>query len=822
MKEENSEINDYILKEDIGQGNFGKVKLAVNKLTNEEYAIKIINKKILKIKMRNVIFKENEIITKFNHINVIYVYEIIETAEYYYIVMEYCKRGELFNYIVQHERLSEEEASIFFYQIINGVEHIHSKGIAHRDLKPENILLTEDKILKIIDFGLSHEFNGEDLLKTKCGSASYASPELISEPFYDGFKNDVWCCGIILYAMLCGYLPFEKNRNERNNYSLFKNILQRNFEIPDFISDVCKDLIYKLLNVKYFERISISEIKNHRFYLKGKSLCKLDYSYIEEKIIKKRCYKKNYNIDSNEEIYNKSKSLSKKINNNNSQIIANTFSDEKKNDNNISNNENSLNNQNFNNKTIELTQSKGLSPLIKKTKNHVNEHIIINDKLHQNNNQITNPVKNKYNLNLLSMFKDKNSIKLIDKIFSTKSDYNNTLDEDKLYDNNNYLSSMNKEKINNNIFKLTKRNMGVPHNKNFLFLNSLNNVKNNRNKFLNHIETPEYILEQNNQILNDNKYTKDEILLRKNKLKNDNNINMIYGYNEDELKNYKINSNKVNRIISISNEHRFRRDLNINQNKNQKNNIRTFTSNQEDENGILYKGPISKLNNTRNNKRREDLSFKEILYNKNNNLYQNMEHNKESLYLNTIENNSIINRSNKMFDLNSNNKDNYIISLNKEQIYNTENNNKIKPLSLPKNYRKINDKLNFSKIIQKVMNEKDFNNKFFLKKKNKSNFDKMHMNYKTIEPYKVKNKNNTIDNNRIQINLTKRMNNIKFEKKDHEFKTINDDLMKNIFLKNKFEIKKKKNGIFTPMAMNDNFMPLLTENNRNVNSKIHN
>ena len=514
MKEENSEINGYILKEDIGQGNFGKVKLAINKLTNEEFAIKIINKKIMKIKMKNVIFKENEIITKFNHINVIYVYEIIETAEYYYIVMEYCKRGELFNYIVKHQRLSEEEASIFFYQIINGVEHIHSKGIAHRDLKPENILLTEDKILKIIDFGLSHEFNGEELLKTKCGSASYASPELISEPFYDGFKNDVWCCGIILYAMLCGYLPFEKDRKERNNYSLFKNILQCNFELPDFISNLSKDLIVKLLNVKSFERIGISEIKNHPFYLKGKNLCKLDYAFIEEKIIKKRCYKKNYNMDTNEEIYNRSKSMSKKINNNTLQITVNNFSDENKNDNNISNNENSLNNKNVN-KTIEHTQYKGLSPLIKRTKNHINEHIFINDKLYQNNNQILNPDKNKYNLDLLSKL-NHGSIKLIDKIFSTKLDYNNTLDEDKLYDNN-YLSSINKEKMNNNIFKLTKRNIGFPQNKKFLFLNSLNNVNNNRNKFLNHIET------QNNQILNDNKFIKDEILLRKNKIKNDNN-----------------------------------------------------------------------------------------------------------------------------------------------------------------------------------------------------------------------------------------------------------------------------------------------------------
>ena len=816
---ENSDINDYILKEDIGQGNFGKVKLAVNKSTNEEFAIKIINKKILKIKMKNVIFKENEIITKFNHINVIYVYEIIETQENYYIVMEYCKRGELFNYIVQHEKLTEEEASIFFYQIINGVEHIHSKGIAHRDLKPENILLTQDKIVKIIDFGLSHEFNGEDLLKTKCGSASYASPELISKPFYDGFKNDVWCCGIILYAMLCGYLPFEKNRNERNNHSLFKNILQCNFEIPDFISNLSRDLIIRLLNVNSFERISISKIKKHPFYLKGKSLCKLDYSLIEENIIKKRCFKNNCHIDANEEIYIKNKNLSRKQNNNNLQIIMNNFSEENKNDNNISNNENSLYNKNVN-KTIEHTQYKGLSPLIKRTKNQINENMFVKEKLYKNNNQILNPDKNKYNLNLLSMLKDQGSIKLIDKLFSTKLDYNNTLDEDKLYDNN-HSSSINKEKVNNNIFKLTKRNIAPPNNKNFLFLNALNNTKNNRNKFLNHLETPEYILDQNNQILNEHKFIKDEILLRKNKLKNDNNINVIFGNNED---NYKINvNNKNNRIVSISNDHRFKRDLNLNNNKNKKNNLKTFSSYKENENDILNKDSISKINNTRNFIRKEDLLLKETLYNKNSNVYKNMEHNKESLYLNTVENNSIINKSNHIFDLNSNHKDNYIISLNKEKIYKTENNNKIKPLSLPKNYRKINDRINFSKIIQNIMHEKDLNNKYLLKKKNKSNFNKIHMNYKTIEPYKVRNKNNTIDYNKIPINLTKRIKEINFGNQGHEFKTINDDLMNNIFLKNnKNEITKKKNGMFAPVIMNDNYITLLIENNRNITNQIYN
>ena len=293
-----SDINNYIMKKDIGEGNFGKVKLAVYQPTGEEFAIKILNKKKIRKQMKNQIIREKEIITKLNHINIVFVYAIIDTTEDYYIVMEYCKLGELFDYIVKKKRLSEEESAVFFYQIINGVEYIHSKGYAHRDLKPENILLTEDKTLKIIDFGLSHECNEEQFLKTKCGSPSYAAPEIIARPIYNGFKIDVWCCGIILYAMLCGYLPFEGNsESESNNIQLFKNILECEPELPDFLSNISKDLIYEILNPDPNERISIKKIKNHPFYLKGKKLCKIDYS-TEKEIIKTResFYKKNNNL----------------------------------------------------------------------------------------------------------------------------------------------------------------------------------------------------------------------------------------------------------------------------------------------------------------------------------------------------------------------------------------------------------------------------------------------------------------------------------------------------------------------------------------------
>ena len=141
------------------------------------------------------------------------IFAINETKERYYIFMEYCSKGELFNYIVDKQHLSEDEASYFYYQLINGLEYIHSQNIVHRDLKPENLLLGKGNILKIIDFGLSNFFLGKPL-STPCGSPCYASPEMVSGNKYNGCCIDVWSTGIILYAMIYGYLPFEDPDNE--------------------------------------------------------------------------------------------------------------------------------------------------------------------------------------------------------------------------------------------------------------------------------------------------------------------------------------------------------------------------------------------------------------------------------------------------------------------------------------------------------------------------------------------------------------------------------------------------------------------------------
>ena len=294
-------LKDYTFIKDIGEGNFGKVKLSKLTATNEKFAIKILNKEKLKAQTKSSSINEIEILSKLDHPNIIHVENIVEDEINYYIIMEYCTEGELFDYIVKLEKLDEIEAAVFFYQLIKGVEYIHKQNLAHRDLKPENLLLTKDHILKIIDFGLCHDFDGTKLLKTKCGSPSYAAPEILKGFPYNGFKSDIWCCGIILYGMLCGYLPFDGD----NNQEIFREIVQCNPEFPPFLENDSIDLIAKILNPEPSRRITINQIKQHPFYIKGK------YHYF---------MKYNENGDIKNESSNKSRSDSNKslLNNNRS------------------------------------------------------------------------------------------------------------------------------------------------------------------------------------------------------------------------------------------------------------------------------------------------------------------------------------------------------------------------------------------------------------------------------------------------------------------------------------------------------------------------
>ena len=298
--ENNKMIDDYIIKNTIGKGTFSTVKLGEHIKTKQKVAIKILNKEKIKEKEDlEHIKREIKILQMMDHPNIIKTYKISENAKNYYIIMEYCDGGELFNYIVEKEKLDENEASMFFYQLISALEYIHSLGITHRDLKPENLLLVNNKLIKIIDFGLSNYFNGEKQLETPCGSPSYASPEIIKGEAYNGFNIDIWASGIILFAMLCGYLPFDDdeeeedddddeegnrsagddiNRKSSNDVSsddsednevLFQKILEGKLEFPSHLSSSAVDLMKKILVVDPNKRIQIKDIKKHKFFLLG-------------------------------------------------------------------------------------------------------------------------------------------------------------------------------------------------------------------------------------------------------------------------------------------------------------------------------------------------------------------------------------------------------------------------------------------------------------------------------------------------------------------------------------------------------------------------
>ena len=264
----NDFLSDYEIKETIGKGTFSIVKLGINKATNEKVAIKILKKKKMQRKKdKSRLDREISILKRLHHINVIKIHKITEEIDNYYIVMEYCENGELFNYIVAHQRLSEEETAYFFYQLINGLDYIHHKNIVHRDLKPENLLLSQGNVLKIVDFGLSNYYYPDGkLLSTPCGSPCYASPEMVCGNKYNGFRIDIWSCGIIIFAMICGYLPFE----DPNNEILFQKIMKCKVDYPDYLSDDVLDIMNKIIVIDPNKRITIEQIKRHPFYLKGK------------------------------------------------------------------------------------------------------------------------------------------------------------------------------------------------------------------------------------------------------------------------------------------------------------------------------------------------------------------------------------------------------------------------------------------------------------------------------------------------------------------------------------------------------------------------
>ena len=262
-------LDNYKIEETIGEGTYGKVKLATHIKLNEQVAIKFINKKRLTNKGDDErIRNEIKIITKLNHPNILKAFEVFEDENYYYIVMERPIRGDLFNYICSKGRLTMDEASFIFYQIVNGIQYLHENKVVHRDMKPENIMLTKDMIVKIGDFGLSKYFKStETRLKTNCGSPCYSAPEVLRGNRYKPQPVDIWGMGIILYCMVCGELPFEDEKED----ILVRKVTLCKYTCPLFVTDIFKSFFKKILCPDPNERITIDQIKMNCIYNVGRS-----------------------------------------------------------------------------------------------------------------------------------------------------------------------------------------------------------------------------------------------------------------------------------------------------------------------------------------------------------------------------------------------------------------------------------------------------------------------------------------------------------------------------------------------------------------------
>lgn len=254
---------NYRVGKTLGHGSFGKVKIAEHIRTGLKVAIKILNRRrIGSPDMEEKVRREIKICRLFVHPHVIRLYEVIETPTDIYVIMEYVTKGELFDYIVERGKLQENEARHFFQQIIAGVEYCHRNMVVHRDLKPENLLLDTKGNVKIADFGLSNIMRDGHFLRTSCGSPNYAAPEVVSGKLYAGPEVDIWSCGVILYAILCGALPFD----DENIPNLFKKIKSGLYTLPSHLSSGARDLIPRMLVVDPMKRITTHEIRQHPWF----------------------------------------------------------------------------------------------------------------------------------------------------------------------------------------------------------------------------------------------------------------------------------------------------------------------------------------------------------------------------------------------------------------------------------------------------------------------------------------------------------------------------------------------------------------------------
>lgn len=260
-----SYVGPYRLDKTLGKGQTGLVKLGIHCVSGQKVAIKIINRSKLSESVLQKVEREIAIMKLIEHPHVLGFYDVYENKKFLYLILEHVSGGELFDYLVSKGRLNIKEARKFFRQIISALDFCHCHSICHRDLKPENLLLDDKGNIKVADFGMASLQLANSLLETSCGSPHYASPEVVRGEKYDGRRADVWSCGVILYALLVGALPFDDD----NLRYLLEKVKRGVFHIPHFVPAECQSLLRAMIEVDADKRITLTEVLRHPWVLGG-------------------------------------------------------------------------------------------------------------------------------------------------------------------------------------------------------------------------------------------------------------------------------------------------------------------------------------------------------------------------------------------------------------------------------------------------------------------------------------------------------------------------------------------------------------------------
>lgn len=256
-----NQIGKYKITKKVGSGSFSVVYAVINLVTGEQACVKIIPKSNTQAEVDMIqLAREIKILSSVSHNNIIKFIEFLEDEYNYYIFQEISDGASLLQFLSASEKpLSESLTRIIFKQLINALIFLHQNGIYHRDIKLENILINTDMTIKLIDFGFCNFGNRDSLLKTICGSLRYLPPECIKGEAYSGDLADVWSAGVVLFILITKLMPF----NGSNQPQIIKNIIECNYEIPDFVLPLCADLIKRIFVTDPNNRITTEQIFAH-------------------------------------------------------------------------------------------------------------------------------------------------------------------------------------------------------------------------------------------------------------------------------------------------------------------------------------------------------------------------------------------------------------------------------------------------------------------------------------------------------------------------------------------------------------------------------